>query len=47
MWLVEEIICAYTFRRRGKKRREALVRWIGYADPTWTELRFLEHTDAL
>lgn len=46
-WEVEEILCARTKRRGRGERREALVRWRGYAEPTWEPVAFLEDTVAL
>ena len=40
-WEVEEII-----RTRGDKRKQVLVKWTGYAKPTWEPLGNVQHTVA-
>ena len=43
MYLVEEIL-----KERGKgRRKQYLVKWEGYSDPTWEPALNLKHTDAL
>ena len=44
---VESILCCRTKRVGRGRRREALVKWTGYADPTWIPLDDLEETMAL
>ena len=40
-WEVEEIL-----RSRGDKRIQVLVKWVGYAKPTWEPLGNVVHTIA-
>ena len=40
---VEEILCARTHRRQ----RQALVKWVGWKDPDWTNVSNLEEVEAL
>jgi hypothetical protein len=43
MYLVEEIL-----KERGKgRKKQYLVKWEGYPDPTWEPALNLKHTDAL
>jgi hypothetical protein len=43
-WDVDEILC-YRTRRVGRgTRREALVKWTGFAEPTWNHLENLQNT---
>jgi hypothetical protein len=43
MYLVEEVL-----EERGKgRRKQYLVKWEGYPDPTWEPASNLKHTDAL
>ena len=44
---VERILCCRTKRMGRGTRREALVKWIGYIDPTWEPLTNLQETEAL
>ena len=43
MYLVEEIL-----KEKGKgRRKQYLVKWEGYSDPTWEPALNLKHTNAL
>ena len=42
-YTVEEILC---IRTRNRKR-QALVKWTGWAQPTWEPLEELQETEAL
>ncbi|KAI0992630.1 hypothetical protein K3495_g15555 [Podosphaera aphanis] len=44
---VEAIIRARTTRRGRGKFRQALVKWVGWADPTWEPLEYVKDTVAL
>ena len=44
---VESILRARTIRRGRGKYRQALVKWVSEADPTWEPIEFLEETKAL
>ena len=46
-WEVQEILCARTKKRGRGSVREALVRWTGYADPTWEPIESLSDVEAL
>ena len=46
-WLVEEILRERTVKVGRGKRRELLVKWIGYARPTWEPASALDDTIAL
>lgn len=46
-WEVEEILAARTRRVGRGSKREVLVRWTGYAEPTWEPLVELEGCSAL
>ncbi|XP_044715338.1 integrase core domain-containing protein [Hirsutella rhossiliensis] len=45
--VVEEILCARWKRTGRGRRREVLVRWQGWQDPTWTSLDNMQQTAAL
>lgn len=47
MYEIDEILRARTARKGRGSRREALVKWTGWADPTWEPVSALRHTDAL
>jgi hypothetical protein len=44
---VEEILADWVVRRGRSQRREYLVKWAGYAEPTWEPSTNLEETAAL
>ena len=44
---VESILRARTIRRGRGNYRQALVKWVSEADPTWEPIEFLEETKAL
>lgn len=44
---VDEILCARTEKRGRGSRRLVLVKWRGFAEPTWEDLNELEETDVL
>ena len=44
---VESILRARTIRRGRGKFRQALVKWVSEADPTWEPVEFIEDTKAL
>ena len=44
---VDKILCCRTRRIGRGSRREALVKWTGFAEPTWNHLENLENTLAL
>ena len=44
---IEEILCCRSKKRGRGSRREALVKWTGYADPTWEPLSEFDGTAAL
>lgn len=47
MYDVEGILCA-RWKRKGRGRiRQCLVKWVGYAQPTWEPLEALMNTEAL
>ncbi len=47
-YLVEEILCArWKTIQGGHKRRQVLVKWKGYAQPTWEPLGEYDQTEAL
>lgn len=43
-WDVDEILCCRTRRVGRGTRREALVKWTGFAEPTWNHLENLQNT---
>jgi hypothetical protein len=45
-WSVEKVLCARTRAGRGKKR-EVLVKWHGFHEPTWQPLEDLADVEAL
>ena len=47
LWDVDEILCCRTRRIGRGSRREALVKWTGFAEPTWNYLENLQNTLAL
>ena len=46
-WEIEEILRARTHKRGRGRLRQVLVKWKGYAQPTWEPLRAMENTLAL
>ncbi|KAI0993158.1 hypothetical protein K3495_g15026, partial [Podosphaera aphanis] len=44
---VESILRARTKARGRGKFRQALVKWVGWADPTWKPIEYVEDTKAL
>jgi len=44
---VEEILRERVIRRRGGPKKKYLVKWLGYAKPTWEPASALEETVAL
>jgi hypothetical protein len=44
---VDEILCCRNRRIGRGYRREALVKWTGFAEPTWNHLENLQNTLAL
>jgi len=44
---VEEILRERIIRRRGGPKKKYLVKWLGYAKPTWEPASALEDTVAL
>jgi len=46
-WEIEEILRARTHKRGRGQQRQVLVKWKGYASPTWEPLSALKHTLAL
>jgi hypothetical protein len=46
-WEIEEILRARTHKRGRGRQRQALVKWKGYAQPTWEPLQAMENTLAL
>ncbi|KAM4061338.1 reverse transcriptase (RNA-dependent DNA polymerase) [Hirsutella rhossiliensis] len=47
LWDVDEILCA-RWKKRGRGTfRQALVRWTGYAEPTWEPVEWLQGTIAM
>lgn len=44
-WEVEEILCAKN--ARGKGKRQVLVKWKGYVNPTWHPLEVVQDAEAL
>jgi len=46
-WEIEEILRARTHNRGRGQQRQVLVKWKGYAQPTWEPLRAMENTLAL
>lgn len=44
---IESILRARTFNQGRRKIRQALVKWTGWADPTWEPLESLKNTSAL
>ena len=44
---VEAVIRARTIRRGRGEYRQALVKWTGWADPTWEPLEYIKDTEAL
>ncbi|KJZ74449.1 hypothetical protein HIM_06045 [Hirsutella minnesotensis 3608] len=47
LWDVDEILCARWKKRGRGEYRQALVRWTGYADPTWEPVEWLQGTIAM
>ena len=46
-WTVEEILCARSKKIGRGYRREALVKWVGYARPTWEPVSNLTELEAV
>ncbi|GAB7336928.1 hypothetical protein MBLNU13_g01770t1 [Cladosporium sp. NU13] len=46
-YLVEEILCARTKKRGRGQRREVLVKWAGYREPTWEPVEELSDNAAI
>jgi len=46
-WLVDSILCARWKKLGRGRRRECLVKWQGYYEPTWVPLENVEDTVAL
>ena len=46
-WEIDEILRARTHRRGRGQQRQVLVKWKGYALPTWEPLQAMKHTLAL
>ena len=46
-WFVEAILCAKWQKRGRGKRRLALVKWQGFAEPTWEPVEEFKETLAL
>ena len=44
---VESILRARTIRRGRGHFRQALVKWVGWVDPTWEPIEYIKDTDAL
>ena len=44
---IETILRARTIRRGRGCYRQALVKWIGWADPTWEPIEYVKETVAL
>ena len=44
---VEEILCARTKKRGRGQRREVLVKWAGYREPTWEPVEELTDNAAM
>ncbi|XP_044724247.1 Pol [Hirsutella rhossiliensis] len=42
LWDVDEILCARWKKRGRGEFRQALVRWTGYAEPTWEPVEWLQ-----
>lgn len=47
MWYIEAILRARTRRYGRGSRREVLVKWIGYTEPTWEPLQEVQESTAL
>ncbi|KAM4063807.1 integrase core domain-containing protein [Hirsutella rhossiliensis] len=47
LWDVDEILCARWKKRGRGEFRQALVRWTGYAEPTWEPVEWLQGTIAM
>ena len=45
-WAVEDILDEREIGRRGHKKKQLLVKWVGYTDPTWEPREALEDVDA-
>jgi transposase InsO family protein len=46
-WEVEKILCARSRKRGRGQTRQCLVKWAGYAEPTWCPISDLAETAAL
>ncbi|RDA84007.1 hypothetical protein CP532_3151 [Ophiocordyceps camponoti-leonardi (nom. inval.)] len=46
-WEIDEILSVRWVKVGRGRRREVLVRWTGYLDPTWEPLAALDRMDAL
>ena len=45
-WLVKEILGAKWLRIGIERKKKALVKWIGFAEPTWEPVEELQETAA-
>ena len=41
-WAAESILYEHEVGRRGRKKQQLLVKWVGYPDPTWEPREALE-----
>ena len=46
-WDVEAILDEREVGRRGRKRTQVLVKWVGYPDPTWEAREAFENVKQL
>ena len=46
-WAVEQIFDEREIGRRGRKKKQLLVKWVGYPDPTWEPREALENVQQL
>ncbi len=46
-WHIEKILCARWWKQGRKRIRQALVKWLGYREPTWEPTEGLQETAAL
>ena len=44
---IESILRARTIKRGGGLYRQALVKWAGWADPTWEPVEYIQEAKAL
>ena len=45
-WEVKDILDGREIGRRRHKKKQLLVKWVGYTDPTWEPGEALEDVDA-